>query len=122
MIDYQKEPKDITVDVIIPVLNEQAALRSSVETLRTFLHEHCPYQWRIVVADNASTDATPQICADLKRDYPGEVDFVRLEQKGRGRALRMAWTQSTADVVCYMDVDLSTNLRALAADARCLDP
>jgi glycosyltransferase involved in cell wall biosynthesis len=113
MVDHDKEPKDITVDVVIPVLNEQVALRGSVETLRTFLHEHCPYTWRIVVADNASTDATPQICADLKRDYPGEVDFVRLEQKGRGRALRMAWTQSTADVVCYMDVDLSTNLRAL---------
>ena len=113
MIDYKKEPNEITVDVIIPVFNEQVALRPSVETLRTFLHEHCPYKWRIVVADNASTDATPQICAELKQAYPGEVDFVRLEQKGRGRALRMAWTQSTADVVCYMDVDLSTNLRAL---------
>jgi glycosyltransferase involved in cell wall biosynthesis len=113
MIDYKKEPNEITVDVIIPVLNEQVALRPSVETLRTFLQEHCPYRWRIVVADNASTDATPQICAELKQAYPGEVDFVRLEQKGRGRALRMAWTQSTADVVCYMDVDLSTNLRAL---------
>ncbi len=113
MIDQHKDPSEITVDVVIPVLNEQAALANSVETLRTFLIERCPYRWRIVVADNASTDATPRICAELRDRYPGEVDFVRLEQKGRGRALRMAWTQSTADVVCYMDVDLSTNLRAL---------
>ncbi len=113
MTDHHKEPRDITVDVVIPVLNEQAALRQSVETLHSFLVGHCPYTWRIVVADNASTDATPAICAELKEQYPGQVDFVRLEQKGRGRALRMAWSQSTADVVCYMDVDLSTNLRAL---------
>lgn len=101
------------MDVVIPVLNEQVALRSSVETLRTFLQTACPYSWRIVVADNASTDATPQICAELKQQYPDEFDFIRLDQKGRGRALRQAWSQSTADVVCYMDVDLSTNLRAL---------
>jgi len=113
MIEQPKPPQDITVDIVIPVLNEQVALRSSVEALRAFLGASCPYTWRIVVADNASTDATPRICAELKAQYPGEVDFVRLEQKGRGRALRMAWTQSTADVVCYMDVDLSTNLRAL---------
>ena len=113
MIDHQKEPKAITVDVVIPVLNEQSALRSSVESLRAFLYDHCPYAWRIVIADNDSTDATPQICAELKQAYPGEVDFIRLEQKGRGRALRMAWSRSTADVVCCMDVDLSTNLRAL---------
>lgn len=113
MIDQHKEPSEITVDVVIPVLNEEAQLEKSVETLRSFLLDHCPYAWRIVVADNGSKDRTPQICAELKARYPGQVDFVRLEQRGRGRALRTAWTLSKADVVCYMDVDLSTNLRAL---------
>lgn len=102
-----------TVDIVIPVLNEEAQLPASIETLRSFLRDHCPYRWRIIVADNASTDRTPAICRELRARYPGEVDFIRLEQKGRGRALRAAWSQSTADVVCYMDVDLSTNLRAL---------
>lgn len=113
MIEHSKPVHEITVDVVIPVLNEQAQLAISVETLRTFLLEHCPYHWRIVVADNASTDHTPQICQQLKTAYPGEVDFIRLDQKGRGRALRAAWSASDADVVTYMDVDLSTNLRAL---------
>jgi glycosyltransferase involved in cell wall biosynthesis len=113
MIEQPKDPSSITVDVVIPVYNEQLALRHSVETLRAFLQHACPYSWRIVVADNASTDATPGICAELKQRFPDDVDFIRLEQKGRGRALRRAWTESTADVVCYMDVDLSTNLRAL---------
>jgi len=108
-----KHVQDVTVDIVIPVLNEEAQLAASVETLREFLSKYCPYHWRIVVADNASTDRTPFICQELRARYPNDVDVVRLEQKGRGRALRAAWSTSSADVVCYMDVDLSTNLRAL---------
>ncbi|HYF65127.1 MAG TPA: dolichyl-phosphate beta-glucosyltransferase [Herpetosiphonaceae bacterium] len=104
---------DIKVDIVIPVLNEEEQLEASVLALRDFLLESCPYRWRIVVADNGSKDRTPQICQDLKARYPGEVSFERLEQRGRGRALKTAWLNSDADVLCYMDVDLSTNLRAL---------
>ena len=104
---------DIKVDIVIPVLNEEEQLEASVLALREFLLESCPYRWRIVVADNGSKDRTPQICQDLKARYPGEVGFERLEQRGRGRALKTAWLNSDADVLCYMDVDLSTNLRAL---------
>ncbi|MFD3166052.1 MULTISPECIES: dolichyl-phosphate beta-glucosyltransferase [Herpetosiphon] len=104
---------DYSVDIVIPVLNEEQQLEQSVLALRDFLQASCPYRWRIVVADNGSTDRTPQICHDLRSRFPGEVDFERLEQRGRGRALRTAWLKSNADVLCYMDVDLSTNLRAL---------
>ncbi len=104
MIDQHKPVHEISVDVVIPVLNEEAQLAASVKALRAFLIAHCPYRWRIVVADNASTDRTPAICRELRDRYPGEVDFIRLEQKGRGRALRMAWSANKADVVCYMDL------------------
>ena len=36
--------------------------------------------------------------------------MLHLDQKGRGRALKAAWLASEADIVSYMDVDLSTNL------------
>ncbi|MBA3468231.1 MAG: glycosyltransferase family 2 protein [Herpetosiphonaceae bacterium] len=104
---------DKSVDIIIPVLNEEDQLETSVLALRDFLLTSCPYRWQIVVADNGSKDRTPEICQDLKARFPGEVNFERLEQRGRGRALRTAWLKSNADVLCYMDVDLSTNLRAL---------
>ncbi|MGZ6623118.1 MAG: GtrA family protein, partial [Solirubrobacteraceae bacterium] len=41
------------------------------------------------------------------------TEALILPAKGRGRALRAAWSASDADVLCYMDVDLSTDLRAL---------
>jgi putative flippase GtrA len=102
----------LDVDVVVPVYNEQAALEGSVRQLHGFLTEHFPFTWRIVVADNASTDGTPFIAAALAQELDG-VAHLRLDRKGRGLALREAWTRSEARVVAYMDVDLSTDLRGL---------
>ena len=101
-----------TVDVVVPVFNEQASLERSVRSLHRFLSAELPFSWRIVIADNASTDATPAIAAALASELSG-VQLLRIDRKGRGRALREAWSRSDAQVVCYMDVDLSTDLRAL---------
>lgn len=102
---------DISVDVVIPVYNEELDLESSVVALRGFLSESFPYQWRVVIADNASTDGTLEIAQRLSSQYD-DVSYVHLDQKGRGRALRRAWLDSVADIVSYMDVDLSTDLAA----------
>jgi glycosyltransferase involved in cell wall biosynthesis len=102
----------VRVDVVIPVYNEEGDLERSVTTLRRFLLENVEYDWRIVVADNASTDRTLDIAKELAERHPWQVTYVHLDQKGRGRALRRAWTESDADIVSYMDVDLSTDLSA----------
>ncbi|MBI5103803.1 MAG: bifunctional glycosyltransferase family 2/GtrA family protein [Solirubrobacterales bacterium] len=101
-----------TVDVVVPVHNEQGALPASIRRLHDHLSAELPFAWRIVIADNASTDETARVAAALAADLPG-VEVLDLDRKGRGRALRAAWSRSDADVLCYMDVDLSTDLRAL---------
>ncbi|WP_051223494.1 bifunctional glycosyltransferase family 2/GtrA family protein [Conexibacter woesei] len=100
------------VEVVVPVYNEQLALEPSIRRLHAFLSDGFPFTWSITIADNASTDGTPFIAADLARELP-EVRHLRLERKGRGLALREAWSHSGARIVSYMDVDLSTDLRAL---------
>jgi putative flippase GtrA len=100
------------VEVVIPVYNEQAGLERSVRRLHRHLRAQFPFTWRIVIADNASTDATGTIAAALARELPA-VEVVSVARQGRGLALRAAWSRSDAQVVCYMDVDLSTDLRAL---------
>jgi glycosyltransferase involved in cell wall biosynthesis len=102
-----------SVDVVIPVHNEQGVLTASIRRLHDYLSAALPLlRWRIVIADNASTDETLRIAMALAEDLP-EVELLALTEKGRGRALRAAWERSEADVVCYMDADLSTDLRAL---------
>src|SRR3954451_22485968 len=107
-----RRPAAPDVDIVVPVHNEETGLEASIRRLHRFLREGFPFSWRIVIADNASTDATPAIAAALEAALPGVV-ALRLERKGRGRALRTAWAESRARVVAYMDVDLSTDLRAL---------
>lgn len=102
------------VDAIIPVYNEERDLEQSVTRLREFLIANGQrWRWRIVIADNASTDGTEALARALEARWPGDVAVCRLEQKGRGRALRRAWSESNADAMCYMDVDLSTDLQHL---------
>ena len=101
------------VDIVIPVYNEERDLEASVRTLHAHLAAHVPHAARITVVDNASTDRTPAVGMRLALDLHG-VRFLRLEEKGRGRALRAAWLASDADIVAYMDVDLSTDLDALS--------
>ena len=102
-----------SIEFVIPVLNEERALPVSVERLHGFLQEAMQaYTWRVVVADNGSTDRTPLVCEELSRRFE-EVGHLRLEERGRGRALRTAWLASDADYLCYMDVDLSTELDAI---------
>ncbi|MFE3882776.1 glycosyltransferase [Streptomyces lydicus] len=100
------------LDVVIPVHNEERDLEPCVRRLHDHLARTFPYGFRITIADNASTDRTPEVAA-LLDDAIDEVTAVRLEQKGRGRALRTVWSLSEAPVLAYMDVDLSTDLNAL---------
>jgi glycosyltransferase involved in cell wall biosynthesis len=105
-------PPPPQLEIVVPVYNEQAALERSIRRLHAFLSTTMPFTWRIVIADNASTDGTTVIAHSLALSLTG-VEVIRLPLKGRGRALRQAWSDSDAEVLCYMDVDLSTDLRAL---------
>ena len=103
---------DPQVDLVVPVLNEAHVLEKSVETMRAFLGANFPSPWRIVIAENGSEDGTIEVAQKLADTYE-DTTCVLLGERGRGRALRVAWTRSKADIVAYTDVDISTELEAL---------
>jgi len=100
-----------TVEVVLPVLNEEKVLEASVRTLYSHLRREPEHEWRITIADNGSTDATLVIARRLAAEIP-EVGVFHVEEAGRGRALSQAWLASEADIVSYMDIDLSSGLEA----------
>jgi glycosyltransferase involved in cell wall biosynthesis len=102
----------LQVDIVVPVRNEERDLAPSIRRLASVLRESFPFTARVTIADNGSTDATWAIADGLARELP-EVRAVHMELPGRGRALRAIWAQSEAEVLAYMDVDLSTDLNAL---------
>lgn len=102
----------LALEIVVPVFNEQKVLENSIRTLVNYLVQEMPATWQITIADNASTDNTALIATRLAAQLPNVV-YRRLDVKGRGFALRDAWGASTAKVLAYLDVDLSTDLAAL---------
>jgi glycosyltransferase involved in cell wall biosynthesis len=102
----------VDVEIVIPVYNEASSLTARVSELRRFLDQSFPFRALVTVVDNASTDETFALASQLAATMPG-VAAMHLPRKGRGYALRSAWSNSIAPVVAYMDVDLSTSLSAL---------
>lgn len=97
------------VEVVVPVLNEERTLKTNIETLYNFLRTQDGLQFRITIADNGSTDRTQVIANELAEHYAA-IRVVRMSERGRGRALKQVWMDSDADILSYMDVDLSTSL------------
>ena len=106
------EPQVALVEIAIPVYNEELVLEESVRRLRGYLDTSFPFTAAIVIVDNASVDGTWEVATALSSQLAG-VSAIHLDQKGRGRAIRTAWTASRSEVVAYMDVDLSTDLDGL---------
>ena len=103
---------DPKVELVVPCLNEAHVLEQSVMTILEYLRGDFPYPAGVLVADNGSQDGTGEI-ADRLAAENDDVRSLRLDVRGRGRALRAAWESSDADIVAYTDVDLSTELVAL---------
>jgi glycosyltransferase involved in cell wall biosynthesis len=100
----------VVLDVVVPVYNEAHVLGASIDRLHTYLTDSFPFTWRITVVDNGPpTRRSTSPVADGESSAPCPSP----RSKGRGLALRDAWTASEALVCAYMDVDLSTGLDAL---------
>ena len=100
----------VSVDLVLPVYNEERILAQSAGRVLDWTAAHPGREWRVVVADNASTDRTLAIARELEAAHPGRLAVLHLPVKGRGVAVKTAWLTSPADVLAFMDVDLSTDL------------
>lgn len=113
--------KKLSTEIVIPVYNEEKELLRNITILSRFCEENLKkYDWHITIADNASFDNTPVIAATISKKNP-KISLLRLEQKGRGRAVKRAWSESKSDLYAYMDLDLSTDLVHLPNLLRALE-
>lgn len=108
-----QKTKKPSLEIVMPVYNEESELAENIRTLSSFLSRGGKdFSWTITIADNASTDGTWTIARALAR-HMKQVRAVHLPKKGRGRAVKSVWMKSRADVLAYMDIDLSTDLKHL---------
>lgn len=104
---------NLKIDIVIPAYNEEEILENNIDKLMGFLKVNFTYykNCKVIIADNGSTDDTRGIAEKLRQKYT-KLSYVYLSQKGRGSALKKVWLESDADIVSYMDADLSADLGA----------
>ncbi len=103
--------------IIFPVLNERLRLESGVVRTVEYLESMKFDDYEILIVDNGSEDETPQIAAGLCERY-GRVNYEQISVRGVGAAFRRGVALSRGEVVGYMDIDLSTNIRHLGEAIR----
>lgn len=99
--------------IVLPVYNEELILEKNTNILCDFLRRNIKDKCEILIIDNGSLDNTAKIAKRLSRKYSKEIKYLCIRKKGRGRALKVAWSNTQADIFGYMDIDLATNLEAL---------
>ena len=106
--------KQSKIIIAIPVYNEEVMLDQTMKTLLNFCEKNLEdYDWRVVIADNNSTDRTAEIARKLEKESSGKIIYKFIPQKGKGLAIRESWKSSDADIYCFMDADLATDLSVL---------
>jgi len=104
----------VKVLIVVPAYNEEKVLEANILKILDFCQKNLKADFEIVIVDNQSTDATGQIAQRLANQYPA-VHYLGIDQKGKGFAIKSGWQSSSADVYCFMDADLATDLSALPA-------
>lgn len=103
--------------IIFPVLNEKLRLESGVTRTVEYLEKIEFTDYEILIVDNGSEDETPEIAAGLCEKYSG-VRYERISVRGVGAAFRRGVALGGGEIVGYMDIDLSTNIKHLGEAIR----
>lgn len=104
--------KELSINILFPVLNERLRLRNGIERSMEYLRANVTIPYSLTILDNGSDDETPEIGRELADKYP-EVSYVRVGERGVGVAFRKGIELNESDIVGYMDIDLSTDIRYL---------
>ena len=100
------------INIIFPVLNERLRLESGIRRTVEYLQKINFTDYCITIVDNGSEDETPQIAERLCEEFP-KVTYRRIQIRGVGAAFREGVKLNECEIVGYMDIDLSTNIKHL---------
>lgn len=103
---------EFRIQLLFPVLNERLRLESGIERTMSYLKENIHIPYKVMILDNGSEDETPEIGKALEKKYR-EVTYVRVGERGVGVAFRKGIELNECEIVGYMDIDLSTDLKYL---------
>jgi len=107
-------PPGSKVSVVIATYNE----RENIAELVASLYRQIEPPLEVIVVDDNSPDGTAEVVAGL--EYPGLV-LIRRKVRGLATAFHRGILESTGDIVCWMDADMTMPVEVLKKMIDCLD-
>ena len=98
--------REVDLSIIIPVYNEEATLLACLKRVMAV-----PIRKEIVLVDDASTDGTYDLLANLSKSHPNDADneirvYYHEHNQGKGAALKTGFQQVRGDIIIIQDADL----------------
>ena len=106
-----------TVDIIVPAYNAALFLPRALQSVEQQTFE----DWRILLVDDGSNDATPEVVAPFRERLGAKLVYIRKENSGLPAARNTAIRHSDAEFLALLDADdvwLPNRLKATLAPFR----
>lgn len=107
-----------TLELFVPILNEEDELEDNIIRLlnhfKTLFDNSISPLSKVVVVDNGSTDNSVAIMLKLLSLNPS-LGLVTTSIRGKGHAVKIGFLQSEADLVGFVDLDLSPDITRIAS-------
>lgn len=110
----------MNVNIVFPVLNEEKRMPIGIRRTLQFLDSNHLENCRITIVDNGSTDRTLELIKELQKE-DARIDYISLKERGFGVAFKTAVIENKSDIIGYMDIDLSTNIRHMLTVLKIFD-
>ena len=98
------------VSLVLPAYNEADRIGKTINQTSKALKE-ITSSFEIIIAEDGSSDGTDKIASKLAEKYNYVRHLHSDSRLGKGRALTRAFKSAHGEVICFVDVDLATDMK-----------
>jgi glucosyl-dolichyl phosphate glucuronosyltransferase len=96
----------MNITVILCTFNRASSLSNALDSVAAQVLPES-IEWEVLVVDNNSTDQTREVAEKYCREYPGRFRYLFEPQQGLSRARNAGIRQARAEIVAFMDDDVT---------------
>lgn len=107
------------ITIVIPVYNEEKRVKENLKIILSFIEKE-KREFEVIIIDDGSTDSTPKLLAESKKDFPIKIVTHEINL-GKGAAIKTGVNEAAGDLIIFTDIDLSVPIDFIKMYLKVLD-